>query len=128
MPADFATISRASRIGTPEESIVPKVRVNRATATFRTSGPNTGDFSTKACHISWPLPWRVASLNATKSTIGTATKMYQFARRPFERSTRNCVGPGSEPPMSLNIFSKVGTTKARRTATTPTATTSTIAG
>ena len=59
LPADLATISSASRIGTPEESIVPSVRVKRATATLRMSGPNSGIFSTKACQISRPL--RVAA-------------------------------------------------------------------
>jgi hypothetical protein len=33
---------RASRIGTPEETSVPSVRVKRATAAFRMSGPKTG--------------------------------------------------------------------------------------
>ena len=34
LPAVLAVMSRASRIGTPLEIIVPRVRVKRATATF----------------------------------------------------------------------------------------------
>ena len=55
LPAVLATTSRASRIGTPEEIIVPSVRVNRATATLRMSGPNTGVRMTKASHCWRPF-------------------------------------------------------------------------
>ena len=65
LPADLATISSASRMGTPDEIMVPSVRVKRATATFRTSGPNTGVLSTNACHSSCPRPCLVAARKAT---------------------------------------------------------------
>ena len=42
LPAVFATMSSASRIGTPEASSVPSVRVNRATAIFCITGPMIG--------------------------------------------------------------------------------------
>ena len=42
LPAVFATISSASRMGTPEESSVPSVRVKRATAILRSTSPMTG--------------------------------------------------------------------------------------
>ena len=42
LPAVFATTSMASRMGTPEEIMVPSVRVKRATATLRMSGPKMG--------------------------------------------------------------------------------------
>ena len=45
LPAVLATISSASRMGTPEASSVPSVRVKRATAIFRSTGPMTGSFS-----------------------------------------------------------------------------------
>ena len=77
LPAVFATMSSASRIGTPEESIVPSVRVKRATATLRTSGPKTGILSTNACHFSRPRGLLVNALNAMTSAIGTATNQYQ---------------------------------------------------
>ena len=41
-PAVRAQMSSASRMGTPLESIVPKVRENRATATFFSSEPKIG--------------------------------------------------------------------------------------
>ena len=47
LPDVFAQISRPSRIGTPLEIMVPRVRVNRATATFRNSEPKTGAFKKK---------------------------------------------------------------------------------
>src|SRR5207245_4165933 len=45
-----------SRMGTPEEMSVPRVRVNRATATFRIRTPNTGSLSRSASIIIWPDP------------------------------------------------------------------------
>ncbi len=42
LPEVFDTISSASTMGTPEATIVPRVRVKRATAAFRTSGPKRG--------------------------------------------------------------------------------------
>ena len=47
LPAVLATISSASRIGTPDESSVPSVRVKRATAILRSTGPMIGH----ACSI-----------------------------------------------------------------------------
>ncbi len=44
LPAVFAQMSSASRIGTPDEISVPSVRVKRATATLRSSEPKTGIF------------------------------------------------------------------------------------
>ena len=48
LPAVRAVIRRPSRMGTPEEMSVPRVRVNRATATFRIRTPNTGSLSRSA--------------------------------------------------------------------------------
>ena len=42
LPAVRATISSASRMGTPDESRVPRVRVKRATAILRKTPPITG--------------------------------------------------------------------------------------
>ncbi len=41
-PAVFAVISSPSRMETPEETRVPRVRVNRATAAFRWRSPKIG--------------------------------------------------------------------------------------
>ena len=46
-----------SRIGTPEEIRVPRVRVKRATAILRISMPTTGTFSRKVSIAM--LPWSV---------------------------------------------------------------------
>ena len=45
LPAVRAVISRPSRIDTPEEISVPRVRVNRDTADFRSTSPSTGNRS-----------------------------------------------------------------------------------
>ena len=42
------TMRQFAGFGTPEETSVPRVRVKRATATFRISVPNTGSLSTRA--------------------------------------------------------------------------------
>jgi hypothetical protein len=39
LPAPRAVMARASRMGTPEDTSVPRVRVKRATAVFRMSSP-----------------------------------------------------------------------------------------
>jgi len=48
LPAVLAQISRASRMGTPLEIMVPRVRLNRETATFLSSDPKTGIFNATA--------------------------------------------------------------------------------
>src|SRR6266498_3363412 len=111
LPADFATICRASRIGTPEESIVPRVRVKRATATLRTSEPKSGTLSVNASHRTRLLGFETKSLNATTNAIGMPMKRYQFSVSPCERLMKNWVGADIAPPKSLNIFSNVGVTK-----------------
>ena len=67
-----ATISSASRMGTPEESSVPRVRVKRATATLRITGPMSGSLRTIASQTSRPFVVRMSALKATKSAIGDA--------------------------------------------------------
>ena len=128
LPAARPTIWSASRMGTPEESMVPRVRVKRATATLRASGPKSGSLRTVASQTIWPFFVRMAVLKAKKMPVGMPAKRYQLSMRPCERSTRNWVGAGSVPPKSLNIFSKVGVTKPSSAPTTPTATTSTMVG
>src|SRR5207249_3093251 len=57
LPAERAVMRKPSRIGTPDEISVPRVRVKRATATFRMSMPTIGTFN-KSASITW-LPWSV---------------------------------------------------------------------
>ena len=47
LPAVRAVMTRASRIGTPEETRVPSVRLKRATEDFRMRPPKTGTRSRK---------------------------------------------------------------------------------
>ena len=55
LPAVRATMSIASRMGTPEDSRVPMVRVKRATTTLRSTGPSTGSFSKMPSKVSRPF-------------------------------------------------------------------------
>ena len=55
LPAVLATTSSASRIGTPEEISVPSVRVKRATATLRMTGPKIGVRMVNASQCCRPL-------------------------------------------------------------------------
>ncbi len=55
LPAVFAVTSSASRMGTPEEIIVPSVRVKRATATLRITAPISGIFRITLSRILRPL-------------------------------------------------------------------------
>ena len=69
LPAVLATISIASRIGTPDVSSVPMVRVKRATTTLRSTGPSTGAFSSMPSNVSRPLGVLSAARSATPPTI-----------------------------------------------------------
>ena len=64
-------------MGTPEESIVPSVRVKRATAILRMSEPTMGSLRTKASH--WDLPDVVPTQNrqATNRATGIPKIRYQ---------------------------------------------------
>ena len=55
LPAVRAVMSSASRIGTPEETSVPSVRVKRATADFRMSEPKTGTRRRARSIMTWPF-------------------------------------------------------------------------
>ncbi len=58
LPAVAAVMRRPSRIGTPDCTSVPSVRVKRATATFRMSGPKIGTLSTRASMVDLPFSVR----------------------------------------------------------------------
>ena len=60
LPAVLATMSSASRIGTPEESSVPIVRVKRATAILRMTSPMIGAFKSRPWKKRLPLGLRYA--------------------------------------------------------------------
>ncbi len=78
LPADLATISSASRMGTPEESMVPSVRVKRATATLRTSGPNDRHLQHEGVpHLAARAGCRDHALKAMTSAIGIPKTRYQ---------------------------------------------------
>ena len=55
LPDVRAVISRPSRIGTPEETRVPSVRQNRATAIFFSTIPSTGMLEHQTVEVTRPL-------------------------------------------------------------------------
>jgi hypothetical protein len=54
LPDVLAVISRPSRIATPDDTSVPSVRVNRAMAALRWSGPTIGMRRMILSMTSWP--------------------------------------------------------------------------
>ena len=54
LPEVFAVISRPSRMLTPDAISVPRVRVKRDTADFRSTSPSTGIRSIKRSMVSLP--------------------------------------------------------------------------
>ncbi len=58
LPAVRAVMRRPSRIGTPEDTRVPRVRVKRATATLRISVPMTGSLRRRASMMDRPFSER----------------------------------------------------------------------
>ena len=58
LPEARAVIISPSRMGTPDEIRVPSVRVKRATATLRITGPKIGIFKKTLSQIRRPLGFR----------------------------------------------------------------------
>jgi hypothetical protein len=58
LPDDLAQISSASRMGTPDCSSVPSVRVKRATAIFCSTPPMMGMVSSSRWKNFFPAGWR----------------------------------------------------------------------
>src|SRR5437763_5558735 len=73
LPDVFAVISRPSRIDTPDEIIVPSVRVKRDTADFRITSPSTGTLSIIWSTLSAPFVVALYFLNALKPKNTTTT-------------------------------------------------------
>ena len=74
LPAVLPTISMASRMGTPEESSVPMVRVKRATTVLRKTWPKMGSLSSIASQASRPLRVRRIERQAMKSSDQAADR------------------------------------------------------
>ena len=64
-------------MGTPELIMVPRVRVNRATATLRMRGPKMGVLMTKASHWCRPLALLFHALKPTTAAV-TPTTMWMM--------------------------------------------------
>ena len=74
LPAVFATTSSASRMGTPELIMVPRVRVKRATATLRTSCPKIGVRMTNESHCTRPRGQLIQARKAITAAMMKATR------------------------------------------------------
>ena len=72
LPAVSLVMLRASRMGTPEETSVPRVRVVRATMFFSTSGPKMGILMRNRSNPSRPYENFRTSLTKSQMAIGIA--------------------------------------------------------
>jgi len=118
LPDVLATMSNASKIATPLESIVPIVRVNLATAAFVNSSPNTGSLSTILSINSCPFS---VFLNLLKAKL--VMNMPPIIKCILLISVRLIhttifVGSGKSPPKLENISSNTGITKIKITPST----------
>ena len=124
LPAVRPTMSSASRIGTPDcdhraerpreashgHLLQEGPEDREATGT---AGPSGSGTSRCAC-----APGRMPSRAAARCPMSST----QVGLQPLRlRSITICVGVGSSPPKSRNIFSKTGITLTSRSAMTPTA-------
>ena len=110
LPAVRPVIVSASRIGTPDETSVPSVRVKRAIAVLRIKSPKIG---TRSMNLSMRnLPRSVRYVMITPPIMPMiATMMYQkYAIVAFERLITNCVGVGSAWPKLWKRSAKTGIT------------------
>jgi hypothetical protein len=110
-PVVSDTISSDWRIGTPEESRVPRLRAKRARASLAKRLPKTGSLSfngsttLRTCSV---LPYFRHRMSPTIPSTVMIGMTYFIVE---ERKTRTWVGSGSSPPSSRNIPSKTGTMK-----------------
>ena len=130
LPAVLPTISRASRIGTPDDSRVPRVRVKRATAIFCITGPTSGILSMTRSIVILPVLVRDQKRQPTTKPTTTTMMMMMFETTKCDRAMMAAVSAGSASaaPNSENIRSKVGITKTSITEMTEMAITTTPMG
>ncbi len=108
--------------------MVPKLRVNRARATFWNNGPKIGIFSNAGCTLertaSSFLCFPHQMLKATITTRRSGPSHFIM----LDKWTRICVAQGRLPPRSLNICSKIGTMNSSMPTTARIAMANTITG
>src|SRR5947209_9492852 len=105
------TIESASRIGTPEEMSVPRVRMVRATMLFSMSEPMTGMYSFSLSRMYAPVLFRRMSLNVSQIETGTSGITYQYFTNHREVAISMSVIHGSFILKSSKIFSNFGMMK-----------------
>src|SRR6266496_4048390 len=116
LPAVRAVISRPSRIDTPDEMSVPRVRVKRDTADFRSRSPSTGRLSISLSIWSFPGVVLEYRFTATKPKIRTAMIVNQKFLRTLLAPMTMGVGRGSARLTDANMLWNVGITKISSTA------------
>jgi hypothetical protein len=99
LPAVRAVMRSASRIGTPEETSVPSVRVKRATAAFRMSGPKTGNAEEEPVDDDLSLLGLVGVAQGEERDHRARAARYQtWSIVKCERLITNWVGRGQRLP------------------------------
>src|SRR5437870_319202 len=80
LPVTRAEVWRPESIGTPAETIAPKVRVSRDTAILRLSGPSSGILSLIRSHIRRPFSVLAQLFTSFTNTKTPAATRYQYPR------------------------------------------------
>ena len=109
------------RIGTPEESSVPRVRVKRETAERWARVPMTGSLSLSASKKYAPASVLPITFTITKRATAAMKIMSPLCCTNSEAWITNSVTAGSDwpPSMSLNTCLNFGITITRRNAVMP---------
>src|SRR5688572_27168831 len=99
LPELLATMSSASRIGTPDDRSVPSVRVKRAITIFRSTLPTMG--ALRMIRSKWKRVFSFARMNFRPEDMPKAAPAYryQYFRNPFDMLMTNWVGAGRPPPL-----------------------------
>ena len=100
---------RASRIGTPLATRVPRVRMVRAMMFFSTSWPKMGTFNANMSQPIRPAENFRTSLMNSQMPIGTVGSKYHHFMVNWEALMRASVTAGSLASKSLKIFWNCGT-------------------
>ena len=108
-------------IGTPPPRSADRVRVKRAIAIFRTSGPKIGARRRKRSTASRPASVRYQARKPNIAAAQTARTMYQYRVTPLLTAITMRVGSGSGTPALSKKAAKIGMMKTIRNATTSTA-------
>ena len=128
LPEVSRVMCRASRMGTPLATRVPRVRTLRAMTFFSTNWPKMGIFKANMSQPIRPaLNFRNSLMNSQMPMGMPGMRNHQFATQ-LETAISTLVMSGSSVPNSLKIFSNCGTIFNMMKVRMPTAKITTVIG